>query len=113
MRADPLHLRTLIRVLVSCQFCRGWSPFAKKMPALVFPHLHKHNKILPILSTMELSRDHLQVPVALLHILCDAISCHNDMSISLRCNTHTYTEEDYHPGPIYIYIYIIFMDLDG
>ena len=48
-------------------------PFAKKMPALVFPHL---SKMLPIISTMELSTDHRAVLRLLLDILIDVACSH-------------------------------------
>lgn len=45
-------------------------PFAKRMPSLVFPHLEK---ILPVLSTSELSKDHLVVLRVLRDMLCDVL----------------------------------------
>lgn len=57
--------------------------FAKKMPALVFPHL---SKMLPVLSTSEVSKDHLAVLRALQEILCDSVCCHKELSTdNVRC----------------------------
>ena len=47
-------------------------PFARVMPELVFPHL---DKILPVLSTSEVSKDHLAVLRILRDMLCDVLCC--------------------------------------
>ena len=57
-------------------------PFVKKLPHLVFPHL---SKILPVLSTMDISKHHLVVLRLLLDILCDVVG-HQKSIIAANVN---------------------------